>query len=225
VNHEHYKLAGTQQALEDLGLTKEANILWNAGKGLFNAAAKPISWAFGRAGKSLLGMGQSAGLGQGTTNFLRTVGRGAAQDMGVGGLLMGGVGAATADPGKGWEGFQRGFAGGALGGLGYRVGSNLTQQGLLRGLGTRNYRAVAHATGPKTGPGSGWLGGFSREVAPGVTQGSTSQGFKQLGANALRTGVPIAGGVAASMYTPTFEQDPQAQQTQQYARMAYPLIS
>ena len=219
-----YRLAGTQQALEDLGLTKEANILWNAGRGLLNAAAKPISWAFGRAGKSLLGLGQTAGLGQGTTNFLRTVGRGAGHDMAIGGLLSGGWGAATADPGKGWEGFKNNFLPGVIGGGVYRAGSTLAQQGLLRGMGTRNYRAIAHAAGPKTGPGSGWFGGFAHKTPSGIVQGNTSQGFKQLGANALRTGVPVAAGIGA-MQVPMGEQDPQAQQTQQYARAALPLIS
>ena len=210
---EHYTTVGTQQALVDLGLAKEAfwgaalgavgRGLWGAGRGLLNFVSKPAANMFGRVGEGVMGAAGRAGVSPQNLARLRTLGQGAAGDAATFGMIGGGVGAATAEPGDRLSGFGRGFAGGALGGAAWRMGSNAATMGMGRALGPQNMARINQAGS------QGWFGG----------------GLKGFGAKALTGGVPLAGGLGASMAMPTFEKEPQQQQAQYAQRAMYPAMS
>ena len=199
-----YIAAGSDQALKDLGLSDTEKVaVWGALARIGSKAlVKPISWAGGKslatATKPITWLGQKA-LGQiskispGAAQFLRTTGKGVAQEAAGGGLLTGALNAAIAEPGDRLSAFGRGFAGGALGGAAFGMGGNVARMGLGKTLGAQRmanlYRAGRH----------GWFGGFRGP------QGTLSRGFKGLGAKAVTTGVPLAVGMGASFLPPTFE--------------------
>lgn len=206
---EHYKLAGTQQALEDLGLTKEAGLMWDAARGLYGVVKAPIQGIFGRLGRSALNMGRTAGLSEKTLGTLSNIGQGAASEAAGFGLLGAGLGAATAEPGQRSDAALRGFAGGALGGGAWRMGGNAARMGMGKVLGSNMGKLQQVAGNAATTPWQKrWFG--------------SAKGF---GANALTKGVPFAGAMGASMAMPTFEQNPQAQQSQYAQRAMYPLMT
>lgn len=182
---------GAQRALADLGLEKVAlaPLLGAAGRA-FGFLAKPLTGLASRVGGMLTRGVAATGASPGTMSFMQNVGRGAARDAGMFGLLGGGIGAATAEPGQRGEGFLRGAAGGMLGGAAWRVGGNLTRQGLFHGLGRQNYMALGRAGRP------GW---FSSP--------------KAFGSKVVTGGLPFAGAMGASMAMPTFDKEPNAPQT------------
>jgi len=195
--------AGMSQAMQDLGMSKEAAIwgalgslgskLWGATGGkAVGWAAKPFEWM---GQKALGAVGQAS---PGAANWLGRVGAGAGREMAGFGLLTGGLNAATAEPGERGQAFARGFAGGALGGLGWRAGGNLTRMGMQRGLGAARMGAIESAAKP------GMWESFR--------QGGMGQGFRTMGAKALTAGVPFAGAMGLSMAAPTFETQQQQQQ-------------
>lgn len=161
-------------------------------------AAKPFEWAgqkaLGAVGKAFPG---AAGQASPAANWLGRVGAGAGREMAGFGLLTGGLNAATAEPGERGQAFARGFAGGALGGLGWRAGGNLARMGMERAM-------------PKA-----WSG-LQAASKPGMwesfRQGGMGQGFRTMGAKALTAGVPFAGAMGLSMAAPTFETQQQQQQ-------------
>lgn len=179
---------GAQQALADLGLEKEAffGAIGTAARFL----AKPLTGLASRFGGMLTRGVEAAGASPGTMRFMKQVGTGAARDAGLFGLLGGGIGAATAEPGQRGEGFLRGAAGGMLGGAAWRMGSNLATQGLIRGLGQPTYANLARTAH------KGWF--------------SSPQAF---GAKMVTRGLPFAGAMGASMAMPTFDKEPNAPQT------------
>ena len=179
---------GAQRALTDLGLEKEALLgaLVSAGRFL----AKPLTGLAGRIGSMFTRGVASAGASPGAMGLMKQVGSGAARDAGMFGLIGGGLGAATAEPGQRGEGFLRGAAGGMLGGAAWRMGSNLATQGLIRGLGQPTYANVARTAH------TGWF--------------SSPQAF---GAKMVTRGLPVAGALGASMAMPTFDKEPNAPQT------------
>jgi hypothetical protein len=208
------KTAGVMQALEDLGLLdgmeKEAfwgNIvrpalgaLWKyTGGKAVGATAAPMSWAGQGVQKAVSSVSPTAG------SFLGRVGRGAAREAAGFGLLSGGINAAMAEPGERGSAFARGFAGGALGGLGWRAGRNLTHQGLNQFLGSQRMGQLARA---------GHAGGG---IFPSLRAGQYGQAASALGAKAVTRGLPFAGALGASMAMPTFETEQQQEQRPSYA--------
>lgn len=181
---------GAQQALADLGLEKVAVPLLGLLGGAARFLAKPLTGLAARAGGMFTRGVSAAGASPGTMSFLGNVSRGAARDAGMFGLLGGGIGAATAEPGQRGEGFLRGAASGMLGGAAWRMGSNLARRGLISGIGGQNWGKLHQVAKP------GWF--------------SSPQAF---GAKMVTRGLPFAGALGASMAMPTFDKEPDAPQT------------
>lgn len=200
----HFKSAGTYQALNDLGLSEmEKTAFWGAlarlgskalikpimhvGQKSVSAIAKPLA----SAGQGILG--QVGRISPRAAQFLQRIGKGTARDAASFGLFSGALNAATAEPGNRLSAFGRGFAGGALGGAAWGMGSNVARMGLGRALGAKNmanlYRAGRH----------GIIGGFRG------SQGTLGRGLKSLGAKAVTGGIPMAGALGLSSLMPTFE--------------------
>lgn len=195
-----YKTAGALQALTDMGLTKEAGLwgsLWKyTGGKLVGAAAKPFEWGGRAVGTAVSEASPTAG------KFLRNLTRGSARDMASFGLLGGGINAAMADPNERWDAFQRGFGGGALGGLAWRVGSRGTQIGMQKGLGKPTMRSLVQAS-----HGNRRFNPVTKRYEGGGVFGNLGQGhygtaLKSLGAKTVLTGAPFAGAMGLSMLTP-----------------------
>jgi hypothetical protein len=219
-----FKTAGAEAALIELGLAapahfeKEAFVggllargamgigrgIWGLGKGLFGAAAgvsNRLAAPIGNLGnQAVQRAGQALGASPKMIGQVQGLGKGMAREgMGFG-LLGGGANAALADPGQRGEAFARGFGGGMLGGMAWRGAGNLATAGLKRGLGAQRYSSLTETAKP------GFTGNLFRDVAKDGKVGPVS--LRSMGAKALIGGVPFAGGIAASMYTPTFEKDP-----------------
>lgn len=210
------KTAGVMQALADLGLTdgmeKDAAIWGALGKGLSSlwgatggklvgATAAPFGWA-GRGIQSAVGK-VSPGAGE----WLGRVGQGAAREMAGFGLLSGGINAAMAEPGERGSAFARGFAGGALGGLGWRAGGNLTRMGLGQVFGPRNMGRLTETA--------------NRGIWSNLRAGNYGQAGRSAAAGAITKGLPFAGAMGASMMMPTFETEQQQQQPQRPQGLPY----
>ncbi|MGD9209146.1 MAG: hypothetical protein PVI90_00145 [Desulfobacteraceae bacterium] len=199
-----YIAAGSDQALKDLGLSDTEKIaVWStlarigskalirpamwAGRKSLTSATKPISWLGQKA------LGQVNKISPRAAQFLQNAGRNISREAAGGALLTGTMNAAMAEPGNRLSAFGRGFAGGALGGAAFGMGSNIGRMGLGKTLGTQQmanlYRAGRH----------GWFGGFRGP------QGALRRGFKGLGAKTITTGIPFAIGTGASFLPPTFE--------------------
>lgn len=151
--------------------------------------------------------------------WLARAGKGGAGDMWTFGMLGGGLGALT-NPEDRFGGFARGFAGGALGGLGWRAGSNLASYGMragARAMGPKAYRAYRGATSSRlfrpltqaeraAAKAGGKAPGLWERRLFGEGRAMTgAQAAKLLGAKAAIGAVPIAGGLAVSSMMPTFE--------------------
>lgn len=182
--------AGIEKAAAEAGLEKEA-ILGLLGKGLMSLGrlglkgmgkltdltAKP----FAAAGRGIEGGLQRAlpkakwlqsGAG-GEASALRNVFKGTARDMASFGLLGGGIGALTSEPGQRGEGFLKGFLPGALGGLGWGAGSNLASAGLNR-LGVGQLAKQTIQPGMSLGQKAKIVG--SKAVMPVATMGAGMAG-------------------------------------------------
>lgn len=225
-----FKMAGANAALVDLGLLppeemekdayagllKALPAIWGgvkavgkgiggAGKGLWGAGSKAVGRVadpIGRAGNWAVQRGGTAvGLKQPTIDKIRGLGTGMAREAVGFGLLSGGMNAAMAEPGQRGSAFLRGAASGALGGLAWRGAGNLATAGLKRGLGA----AGANVGKIQAAADKPWM------LGKGLSAGERLKG---VGASALMGGVPLAAGLAASSYTPTFEGSHGAPRTQ-----------
>lgn len=151
--------------------------------------------------------------------WLARLGRGSAEDMWTFGALGGGLGALT-NPEDRTGGFLRGFATGALGGLGWRAGSNLARYGMrmgARALGPKAYRAFRGATSKRlfrpltraelkaVEAGEKVPGLWERRLFGEGRHMTYGQAAKLLGAKAAIGTVPFATGMAVSSMMPTFE--------------------
>lgn len=183
-----------------MGLEKNAGIwgaigkgLWAGGKGLYGAGksliggaargvTRPIEGVLGRAGSHITSAVRD--ISPNASLALSRIGRGVPREMAYGGLLMGGLNAATADPGERAGAFARGFAGGALSGAAFRGVSNLARGGLYQGLGKQRYMQMRRAGRGR----QGW------------------QSLSGIGSKALMA-APFAAGLGASFMTPTFEKE------------------
>lgn len=132
--------AGTVAALCDLGLTgheKHAGIF----SAINRAAGSPFSWAgrklfgqLGRTGAAEGGALARAGVPEATRTGILNWGKGLPAEMGGFGLLSGGIEAAMAEPGERSKAFARGFGTGAVGGLGWGLGSRAVSSGMRRAM-------------------------------------------------------------------------------------------
>jgi len=127
VNKRFEKMArelGREQAMEKLAVI-------GALRGLYRGARALTTGTMGRAGKALTT--SVAKQHPQAAKWLARIGKGATNPMWQFGMFGGGMGALL-NPEDRFGGFARGFAGGALGGLGWQAGSNLTRYGLKKGL-------------------------------------------------------------------------------------------
>lgn len=204
------------QALTDLGLTDgmEKDAIWGnlirpalstlwkyTGGKLVGATAAPMAWA----GRGVQGAVSKVSPGAG--EWLGRAGQGAAREMAGFGLLSGGINAAMAEPGERGSAFARGFAGGALGGLGWRAGGNLTRMGLNQAFGARNMGRLTETA--------------NRGIWSNLRSGNYGQAGRSAAAGAITKGLPFAGALGASMAMPTFETQQQEQQRPQGVPYAY----
>lgn len=223
-----------QKLATELGRQEfEKEAIWGALKGAYQGIRALGTGLFGRAGKAVTtAVGKHS---PGAAKFLSRAGSGGAKDMWTFGALGGGLGALTS-PGDRAGGLLRGFAGGALGGLGWRAGGNLARRGLQKGLmklgpggksfmqktyGRRLFRPLSSAEkGRKlmaTGPQGAKVPGMLARRTFGAGRGMTgAQAAKLFGAKAAVGAVPLAGGIAVSSMMPTFEGAAQQQIPQAY---------
>lgn len=218
-----YKMAGSNQALTDLGLLSAEELektawvapalaaagrvlpwLWRGVKGLWGAGGKAVgavATPIGAAGRGATqAVGSRLGASPATIAKIQGLGKGMARDAVGFGLFGGGIEAATAKPGERGQAFARGFGSGALGGMAFRGAGNLATAGMKRMM-PKAYAGLETAAKP----------GFLGELGPGQSR------LKSIGATTLVGGVPFAAGMTASMYTPQF-QGPESQSPyQQYA--------
>lgn len=147
--------AGTVAALCDLGLTgheKHAGIFGSAISAVNRAAGSPFSWAgrklfgqLGRTGAAEGGALARAGVPEATRTGLLNWGKGLPAEMGGFGLLSGGIEAAMAEPGERGKAFARGFGTGALGGLGWGLGSRAISSGMRRTMPASRFEQLEKA--------------------------------------------------------------------------------
>lgn len=211
------QLRGSVDALNDLGLYKEAGVLgslakvpgalWhgvgNTWKATGGRITRPAAKAVGWAGNKAVDTAGRLGLSQGGQQALRRLGRGAGREMIGFGVFEGGVNAALADPGDRASAFGKGFVGGAIGGLGWNLAGNATSMGIKRGLNSKALRGI-------TGGHNRWKelakpGVFSK--LPGHLQGAglgTRMGAraKAIGTAAVLTAAPMAAGMAVPHWNP-----------------------
>jgi hypothetical protein len=172
----------------------------------------------GKAGKKFL-----SGVKNPTAKkWLGAAGAGGAKDMWTFGALGGGLGA-LGNPEDRLGGFFRGAAGGALSGLGWRAGSNLATGFMRKGLKQTGWgRKLLRQTAgkhqqklfrPLTGKeqllksqGGKVPGMWARRNFGAGRQLTGGQAAKLMGARAALGALPIAGGLAVSSYTPTFDE-------------------
>lgn len=115
----------------------EKTAFWGALKGLYAGLRSLGTGTAGRVGGSIVKAVEPHSAA--AAKWLARAGRGATKDMWGFGMFGGGLGALL-NPEDRLGGFARGFAGGSLGGLGWRAGGNLARYGM---------RAGAKALGPK----------------------------------------------------------------------------
>jgi hypothetical protein len=217
-----FKMAGSAQALADLGLASPEELektawlaavgralpaigsglkwlgskLWGAGGKAVGTVAKPL----GAAGnKAVQWTGSRLGASPETIARIQGLGKGMAGEAVGFGALGGGIEAAMADPGERGSAFMRGFGSGALGGLAFRGAGNLATAGMKRMM-PKAYETMKATAKP----------GFFGKLEPGQSR------LRSMGAKMVVGGVPFAAGMAASMYTPHFS-GPQQTGYQQYA--------
>ena len=139
--------AGTAAALCDLGLAGHEKHA-----GISSFAGKPFAWAgrklfgqLGRAGAAEGGALAHAGVPEAARTGILNWGKGLPAEMGGFGLVSGGIEAAMAEPEDRLKAFGRGFGTGALGGLGWGLGSRAISSGMRRALPTGRFDQLAKA--------------------------------------------------------------------------------
>jgi hypothetical protein len=201
-----FKMAGSTTALADLGLISPDELektavwgligrgalalgrglwglggkLWGAGGAVTKAVAKP----FGAMGnKAVQWTGSRLGASPEMIGKIQGLGKGMAGEAVGFGALSGGINAAMAEPGQRGEAFLRGFGSGALGGLAWRGAGNLATAGMRRVMpnAMKSMEGLAKA------------------------EAGAAPWSHRWGSKAVVGGVPFAAGMAASMYTPSFE--------------------
>ena len=218
-----------QKMAAELGrqqLEKEAGIISGLGAA-YKALRGATTGMLGRAGKGVLSRVKHPG----ARKWLGMAGQGGARDMWTFGALGGGLGALT-NPEDRAGGFLRGFAGGALGGLGWRAGSNVATGLARKGLKQTGWgRNILRQTGKGKGAqrlfapltkkqqliksqGGKVPGMWARRTFGAGRQMTGAQAAKLFGAKAALGALPIAGGLAVSSYMPSFEGSPQQQMPQ-----------
>jgi len=219
---------GRQAAIKEMekqaGLGTGLKAAWGLGKNLWSGAFEGISGGLGHLGKSLATPVKS--VSPKTYSWLRTAGRGMPKDMVSFGLFGGGINAALADPGDRMSAFGKGFAGGALSGVAWRGASNVLRRAQVGG-----YKALHGGKLYPAGQGKGLYGRAQGDVfkstkSPAVQDATKAHqaagnswftsperwynrfnegAAKRIGAKAAVGTLPVAGAIAASSYTPTFE--------------------
>ena len=199
----------------------EKEAIWGLLSGAYKGLRTLGTGLFGRAGKAITGaVGKHSPR---AAQILSRAGRGAAPEMWTFGMLGGGLGALT-NPEDRASGFLRGFAGGALGGLGWRAGSNVARRALQKGLlkvpggkefmqkgySTRLFRKLTPAEqGRSLLAAKGSTGGvpslWSRRMFGPGRQLAYGDVAKHIGRRAVLGGIPIAGALAGTSLMPTFE--------------------
>jgi len=215
----------------------EKEAVWGALKGAYTGLRSLGTGLFGRAGQAVTGaVGKHS---PEAARWLARTGKGAAPEMWTFGMLGGGLGAMT-NPEDRMGGFMRGFAGGALGGLGWRAGSNVArramQKGLLKVPGGKEFmykgykqRLFRPLTGAEKGrkllakgpKGAQVPGLWSRRTFGAGRQMSYADAAKHIGRRAVLGGVPIAGALGVSSMMPTFEGNQQIPQAMRVPPQAY----
>lgn len=173
---------GSNNALHDLGLEKNAFI-----GGLIS---KPLA-ALGRGITRKVFESGTPGVGK----FMLRTGRGVAREATGMGLVGGGIGALTAEPGERISGALKGFGMGALGGASWRAGGNLARMGLKKTIGPQAYSKMFRSANTpffnKVGP-TAWYNPFKGyQWNKNITWGN-------VGNKAALGTVGLAGGMAAS---------------------------
>ena len=224
-----FKMAGSTQALVDLGLLPPEELektawvsavakalpaiwsgakwlgskLWGAGGKLWGAGGKAVgavSKPLGAAGnKAVEWTGSRLGASPEMIAKIQGLGKGMAGEAVGFGALSGGINAAMAEPGQRGEAFLRGFGSGALGGLAWRGAGNLATAGMRRVMpnAMKSMEGLAKA------------------------EAGAAPWYHRWGSKAVVGGVPFAAGMAASMYTPSFEKH-EPTNMQQYAQQFAP---
>lgn len=210
-------VAGIEKAAADAGLEKDALLAGLLGKGLMrlgglglkgmsgaaSLTAKPFAWAGRMAERGLQKALPNAkwlkpGPG-GEASALRSAFKGTPKDMASFGLFSGGLSALSAEPGERGDAFLKGFVPGALGGLGWGVGSNLASKGLGR-LGIK--QLAAKKVTPEMALGQKAKIYASKAVAPVATMGTGLAGSMALDPSMYGSGQAIAGGGQAAATAP-----------------------
>jgi len=125
---------GKQTAFEEFEKTAflgPLKALWGGAKALGSWAGKGIEGTLGGLGQSAVKAVEESA--PGVAKYMRIAGHKVPRDMWQFGAFGGGIGALT-NPEDRLGGFAKGFAGGALGGLGWRAGGNLARHGLRKGF-------------------------------------------------------------------------------------------
>ncbi len=220
---------GRQQAFEKAALLGGLLKAYKGVRGLVTGAA-------GKAGRSFV-----SGVKNPTAKkWLGAAGNKGARDAWMFGTFSGGLGALT-NPEDRLGGFARGAAAGALSGFGWRAGQNITSGLMRKGMKNTGWgRKFMRYTRPGN-KGQKLFQPLSKKQLFAKSKGRKTPGLwerRNFGAGRDLTGgqaarlvgqraalgtVPIAGGFAASSYTPTF--DGETAQIPQHMRVppqAYP---
>lgn len=200
VNHdEMLKLAylyGTQQALEEEGMSKEA-ILGAIGRG----AAKALPWL----GRLFARGGTQAGKFV-PRGALKGIFRGSGKQALTFGLFGGGLGAAFTPGGfeERAKGFVKGFGPGALSGIGWAAGRPLVLRGLTSGLGKKGLNVLKPMAQAAKQP---WFRNVPGRAAPIFSKDTFTTGKgalqagKAIGSKLTLRGLPFGGAWMASGVT------------------------
>lgn len=218
---EQFRRLANELGRQEFEKEAQLGLLWKGLQGAYRGVRSLGTGLFGRAGKAITSaVGKQS---PGAARWLARAGKGAAPEMWTFGVLGGGLGALT-NPEDRMGGFMRGFAGGALGGLGWRAGSNIArramQKGLLKlpggkefmykGYKNRLFRKLTPAEQGRSllaakGSTGGVPGLWARRTFGPGQQLSYAEAAKHIGRRAVLGGVPIAGALVGSSMMPTFE--------------------
>jgi len=195
-------------------------------RGLYRGVRALGTGGMGRVGKALTSSVEK--FSPRAAGWLARAGQDATTPMWQFGGLMGGIGALT-NP----EDRFRGFAGGALGGLGWQAGGNLARAAMLRGatklgpkalkayesVGSRQlFRPLSDFEKGLKSVGGKVPGSWARRTFGAGREMTGAQAAKLLGAKSAIGAVPLAASLGGSELMPSFGGAPQ----QAYPQQAYP---
>jgi len=222
-------------------LGKGLQTTWGLGKGMLSNMGKGLTGSVGDFGVGVAKQFQKAA--PRAYEWSRVAGRGVPREALGFGLFGGVLNSAMADPGERMKAFGTGFAGGALGGAAWRGAGNVIRhgqakaykamhggrlfpqgaqggKGLYSSAGSRVFKpqsAVADAAKAHTEAGKSWF------TNPNRWYNRANEGaMKRIGSKAVVGALPLAGAVAASSYTPTFEGESGGAQGAQQGAAANP---